>query len=49
VQPLLGPSEAPDPALAARYDALFPSYRNMRRDAGPIWATLAAIKETHHA
>lgn len=49
VQPLLGPSEAPDPALAARYDALFPSYRNMRRDAGPIWATLAAIKETHYA
>lgn len=49
VQPLLGPAEAPDPALAARYSALYPSYRTIRTDAAPIWAALAAIKETHHA
>ncbi|ABG33111.1 carbohydrate kinase [Roseobacter denitrificans] len=49
VQPLLGPAEAPDADLAARYSALFPSYRTIRTDAAPIWATLAATKETHHA
>ena len=49
VQPFLGPSEAPDAALAARYSSLFPTYRTMREEAGPIWANLAAIKETHHA
>jgi erythritol kinase len=49
VQPLLGPAEAPVAALAARYRALYPSYRTIRTDAAPVWATLAAIKETHHA
>jgi erythritol kinase len=49
VQPLLGPSEAPDTALASLYNALYPAYRTMRKDAAPIWATLATIKETHNA
>ncbi|WP_099824698.1 FGGY-family carbohydrate kinase [Oceaniglobus indicus] len=51
VQPLLGPAEAPDAALAARYSALYPSYRTLRAQTAPVWATLAAIntKETNHA
>lgn len=49
VQPLLGPAEAPDADLAARYNALFPAYRTIRQDAAPIWQTLASLKETHHA
>lgn len=49
VQPLLGPAEAPDTALAARYNALFSSYQSIRTDSAPVWAALAALKETSHA
>lgn len=41
VVPNLGPVEAPDPALQARYGALFPAYRALRETAAPAWAALA--------
>ena len=34
VTPLLGPAEAPDPALVAPYDRLFPAYVAARARAG---------------
>lgn len=41
VTPLLGRPEPPDPALAATYRALFPTYLAARQAAAPIWANLA--------
>lgn len=41
VTPLLGPAEAPDPALAATYDQLFPAYLAARRALAPVWDRLA--------
>lgn len=41
VTPLLGPAEAPDPALAATYERLFPAYVTARRALAPVWAALA--------
>lgn len=41
VVPLLGPPEAPDPALAAAYDGLFPAYLAARRGLAPAWGLLA--------
>ncbi|MCB1884085.1 MAG: carbohydrate kinase [Geminicoccaceae bacterium] len=52
VEPTLGEPEAPDPALAARYDALFPVYREGYRRMVPVWPDLhaarrpKAVKET---
>ena len=41
VEPALGPIEAPDAALTARYSALFPSYRALREAAPVAWAALS--------
>lgn len=45
VVPTLGEAEAPDQKLAALYDELFASYRNLRISAEPFWADLAALQE----
>jgi erythritol kinase (D-erythritol 1-phosphate-forming) len=42
--PLLGPAEAPDPALVPVYDTLFTSYRNARVALAPVWKDLAAAR-----
>jgi len=44
VEPLLGPAERPDAALAPLYDALFEVYRDLRTAMPPTWARLAAIR-----
>ena len=44
VTPLLGEAEAPDPALAAAYDALFPAFAASRRALRPAWGALAAAR-----
>ena len=51
VTPLLGEAEAPDPALAAAYAALFPAFAASRRALPPAWDALAAarsLKGTPH-
>jgi erythritol kinase len=40
VTPLLGPAEAPDPALAETYSRLFPPYQHARRALEPVWDML---------
>ncbi|MFO1068781.1 MAG: FGGY-family carbohydrate kinase [Geminicoccaceae bacterium] len=40
VDPQLDAPEPPDPALAARYDALFPVYRSGYRQMRPVWREL---------
>ncbi|WP_292201370.1 FGGY-family carbohydrate kinase [Mesorhizobium sp.] len=42
VTPLLGPVEAPDPALIGVYDGQFPAFGAARRALGPAWDMLAA-------
>ena len=42
VAPLLGPAEAPDPALAAVYERLFPAYVAARGALAPVWEALAS-------
>ncbi|TIP04604.1 MAG: carbohydrate kinase [Mesorhizobium sp.] len=42
VTPLLGPVEAPDPALVDVYDGLFPAFTGARHALGPAWEALAA-------
>jgi erythritol kinase len=42
VTPLLGPAEAPDPALVGLYDRLFPAYVAARGALEPVWEALAA-------
>jgi erythritol kinase len=44
VTPLLGAAEAPDPALARRYAALFPAYAEARAALPPVWDRLAALR-----
>ena len=44
VTPLLGPAEAPDPALVAAYDRLFPAFTAARRGLVPAWDALAAAR-----
>jgi len=49
VTPLLGPSEAPDPALIAAYDRLFPAFQTVRRGLVPAWDALAAARRQNAA
>ena len=42
VTPLLGAAEAPDAALADRYDRLYPAYVETRQAMPPVWERLAA-------
>jgi erythritol kinase len=44
VTPTLGEVVAPDPALAALYDRLFPIYVDARRAMPPLWSALAAAR-----
>jgi erythritol kinase len=41
VAPLLGASEAPDPALSDTYDRIFPAYLEARRALEPVWDMMA--------
>lgn len=49
VTPLLGPAEAPDPALAAAYDRLFPAFTAARRGLVPAWDALATARRDNAA
>jgi erythritol kinase len=44
VTPLLGKAEAPDPALMAAYDGLFPAFSAARHALPPVWDALAAAR-----
>ncbi|MEH6786495.1 MAG: FGGY-family carbohydrate kinase [Paracoccus sp. (in: a-proteobacteria)] len=44
VTPLLGKAEAPDPALVAAYDGLFPAFSSARHALPPVWDALAAAR-----
>lgn len=44
VTPLLGPVEAPDPALIAAYDGLFTAFCAARHVLGPAWDALPAAR-----
>lgn len=44
VTPLLGASEAPDPALVAAYDRLFPAFSAARQALPPAWSALARAR-----
>lgn len=44
VTPLLGPAEAPAPALMAAYDDLFTPFSAARHALGPAWDALAAAR-----
>ncbi len=44
VTPLLGAAEAPDPALAATYERLYPAYVDARQALEPVWDTMAAAR-----
>lgn len=41
VTPLLGATEAPDPALAATYARLYPAYADARQALRPVWHAMA--------
>ena len=45
VTPLLGQAEAPDAALAERYDRLYPAYVDVRQSLPKVWDTLGAEQE----
>ncbi len=45
VKPLLGEAEAPDPALTAAYDRLFPAFSAARHGLVPAWDALAAARK----
>ncbi len=45
VTPLLGAAEAPDPALVATYDRVFPAYVAARQALAPVWQVLAGQGE----
>ena len=45
VAPTLGAAVAPDPALAARYDRLFPAYVAARAAAPPVWRALRDVRD----
>jgi erythritol kinase (D-erythritol 1-phosphate-forming) len=49
VTPLLGEAEAPDPALVAAYDRLFPAFTAARYGLVPAWDALAAARRTRAA
>lgn len=49
VAPHLGEATAPDPALAATYDRLFPAYLAARTAMPPVWRQLAAARGTADA
>jgi erythritol kinase len=49
VTPLLGPAEAPDPALATAYDRLYPAFAAARRELVPTWDALAAARRASGA
>jgi len=42
VRPYLDVAQAPDAALAARYEQMFPTYVEARLAARPVWKQLAA-------
>lgn len=44
VTPLLGATEAPDPALMAAYDRIFPAFTAARHGLVPAWDALAAAR-----
>lgn len=44
VTPLLGAAEAPDPALVAAYDRIFPAFTAARLGLVPAWEALAAAR-----
>ncbi len=44
VTPLLGPAEAPDAKLAARYAGTFDGYRQARQGLRPVWNHMAALR-----
>lgn len=44
VAPLLAAPEPPDPALARRYDRLFPHYRASYRGLSPVWHALEELR-----
>ena len=44
VAPYLAAAQAPDPALAATYERLFPLYVRTRTALAPLWAPLAAAR-----
>ncbi|CAM3189939.1 FGGY-family carbohydrate kinase [Paracoccus nototheniae] len=45
VTPLLGAAEAPDPALTATYDRLYPAFAATRRVMPMTWQVLARLRE----
>ncbi|EPX75684.1 FGGY-family carbohydrate kinase [Salipiger mucosus] len=45
VSPLLGPAEAPDPALQATYADLYPAFAAAREALEPVWDRLADRRE----
>ena len=49
VRPLLGAIEVPDSELATLYQMNFPAYQSLRKSVVPVWAALAAVKETKNA
>jgi erythritol kinase (D-erythritol 1-phosphate-forming) len=49
VTPLLGEAEAPEPALVAAYDGLFPAFTAARHGLVPAWDALAAARRTRAA
>ena len=44
VTPLLGAPEAPDPALVAAYDRIFPAFTAARHGIAPAWTALATAR-----
>ena len=46
VTPLLSAPEAPDPALTAAYDRLFPAFSAARAALPPTWAALATARQS---
>lgn len=48
VRPLLDAPEAPVPALAERYQQLFPGYQQLRHDLPAAWQALTALQGVSH-
>ena len=46
VTPLLGAPEAPDPALVAAYDRIFPAFTAARHGIAPAWTALATARRS---
>ena len=45
VTPTLGEAQDPDPALADRYDRLFPAYAAARRASAPVWRLMRDARD----